>query len=247
MADGLIIAPAPVPPSVPGVQQPIIMGGDATGLPPQATGTGTSTGTTTLTMSGVTGTIQLGSAITGSGVPAGTTIVQQQSGPFGGNGVYLTSAPTTLDAITLAFATSSTVPFFPEFTPIYPPPLAGEGGGAAPTFPPPTPPPIGHVPIGPLVGPPVAPAGVPPSVAGIPQPVIGGDNPSTFPDFTSTFPSPPVVFENLFMDGSSPPPQTPTTENITIDGWGPPGPQATVAVDEPPSAEPPRRRRRKPV
>jgi len=43
--------------------------------------------------------------------------------------------------------------YFPAFTPIFPPPLVGQGGGPPPPFPPPTPPPAGHVPRGVIVGP----------------------------------------------------------------------------------------------
>ena len=166
------------------------------------------------------GVVQLGSTITGSGVPANTTIVRQQSGPFGKNGVYTTSVATTLTAITLTFTVGPTVPVFPDFTPIVPPPPIG-ADKAVPPFPPPTPPPIGTVPVGDLIGPVIALASVPPSVAGIPQPVIGGDNPYHFPDFSSTFPVPTIVVDNVLLIGTPPPPQTPSTLNIVLDGWGP--------------------------
>jgi hypothetical protein len=69
--------------------------------PAPANGTGTSTGTTSLTMTAVTGTIMVGATVTGVGVPAGMTIVSQASGPTGGNGTYITSAPTTLSSVAL--------------------------------------------------------------------------------------------------------------------------------------------------
>ena len=187
-------------------------------VPPSATGSGTSTGTTVLTVTGVTGIIQLGSTITGSGVPAGTTITQQQSGAFGKDGVYLTNVATDLTDITLTFTVGPTVPIFPDFVPIIPPPPIG---GTAPAFPPPAIPP----PAGPLVGPAIASASVPPSVAGFPQPQFGSGDattpPSYFEEFTTIFPVPTVVFTNAMNDGTTPPPQTASTENIVEDGWGP--------------------------
>jgi hypothetical protein len=110
-------------------------------------------------------------------------------------------------------------------SPIIPPPIIGEGGGEPPLFPPPTPPPAGEVPVGVLVGPAVAAAGVPPSVAGIEQPVFetgSATEPETeFPEFTTEFPSPPIVFTNLMMIGADEPPQTATEENIELNDWGP--------------------------
>jgi len=137
---------------------------------------------------------------------------------------------------------------FPAFTPILPPPLIGQGGGPAPTFPPPTPPPAGKVPVGVLVGPVVAPGGGPE----YDTPTIGGDNPGEFPAFTTTFPVPPIVFVNQMMIGDMRPPQTPTTQNIFIGGWGlPPPPEvASSSLEESvaPEGDPPsttRRRRRR--
>jgi hypothetical protein len=69
--------------------------------PAPAHGTGASTGTTSLTMTGVTGIIMTGSAIAGAGVPAGITIVGQQSGPPGGNGIYTTNVATALSSVAL--------------------------------------------------------------------------------------------------------------------------------------------------
>lgn len=69
--------------------------------PAAAHGTGTSTGTTSLSMTAVTGTIMVGATITGTGVPAGTTIVSQASGTTGGAGTYITSAATTLAGVAL--------------------------------------------------------------------------------------------------------------------------------------------------
>lgn len=116
--------------------------------------------------------------------------------------------------------------FFPAFTPIIPPPLIGEGGGPPPPFPPPTPEPIGEVPVGPLVGPVVAAAGVPPSVAGFEQPQFATGSatspPGYFPAFTAPLPTPPPIdFINILMIGDAVPPQKQTEEAILLDGWGP--------------------------
>lgn len=54
-----------------------------------------------LTVSAVTGLISVGDTISGTGVPAGTTIVSQTSGTTGGAGVYVTSADTTANASTV--------------------------------------------------------------------------------------------------------------------------------------------------
>lgn len=61
-----------------------------------ATGSGTN-----LTTSSVVGAIKAGDTVTGTGVPAGTTIVSQTSGTTGGAGVYVTSAATTSSAASL--------------------------------------------------------------------------------------------------------------------------------------------------
>ena len=65
-----------------------------------ATATGTGSGTN-LTLSAVTGDVNLGQTVTGTGVPTGTTIVSQTSGPKGGAGVYVTSNPTTSSGASL--------------------------------------------------------------------------------------------------------------------------------------------------
>ena len=59
-----------------------------------ATFTGTGAGTN-LTASSVTGTIQIGDYLTGTGIPTGTLIISQTSGTTGGAGVYVTSSATT--------------------------------------------------------------------------------------------------------------------------------------------------------
>ena len=68
--------------------------------------TGTASGAN-LTASAVTGTINLGDRVEGTGVPSGTTIVSQLSGVAGGAGVYITSVPTTASSNSLM--TSETV------------------------------------------------------------------------------------------------------------------------------------------
>jgi len=100
--------------------------------PPHTTATGTGTGSgTNLTMTGVAGTIELNATITGNGVPAGTTIVAQQSGANGGNGVYTTSVATTAAASSLTFENPVAileVDVVYRFNPDYvPPPLTGAG------------------------------------------------------------------------------------------------------------------------
>lgn len=63
---------------------------------------------TNLTVSVVaTGSIAPGDVISGSGVPGGTTIISQTSGPAGGAGVYVTSGATT--ASSAALTASSTI------------------------------------------------------------------------------------------------------------------------------------------
>jgi hypothetical protein len=70
--------------------------------PGVATGTGTATGTS-LAVTAVNGAIITGATVAGLGVPAGTTIVNQQSGAAGGSGTYTTSVATTAAAAPLAF------------------------------------------------------------------------------------------------------------------------------------------------
>lgn len=62
--------------------------------------TGTGSGTN-LTTTSVTGIIKVGDTVTGTGAPAGTTIVSQTSGTTGGAGVYVTSAATTSSGASL--------------------------------------------------------------------------------------------------------------------------------------------------
>lgn len=150
----------------------------------------------------------------------------------------------------LTWAPAATFDVFPGFTPIIPTSAFPPGGGVGsigdpigfPVFPPPTPPPIGTVPVGPLVGPAIAPAAAPPSTPGFP--LIRYQSPGSatvppangyFTKFTTTpyagFPNVPpagvpIVFANIYT-GKSPqvtPPSTVTTAQITLDGWGLPGP-----------------------
>lgn len=62
--------------------------------------TGSGSGTN-LTTTAVTGTIAAGDVVNGPGVPTGTTIVSQTSGPVGGAGVYVTSLATTSSSAAL--------------------------------------------------------------------------------------------------------------------------------------------------
>jgi hypothetical protein len=66
----------------------------------RASFTGSGSGTN-LTTTSVTGIIKAGDAVSGSGVPAGTTIVSQTSGTAGGAGVYVTSNATTSSSASL--------------------------------------------------------------------------------------------------------------------------------------------------
>lgn len=65
-----------------------------------ATFTATGSGTN-LTVSSVAGVITIGDTISGTGIPAGTTIAAQTSGTPGGAGVYTTSVATTASAATV--------------------------------------------------------------------------------------------------------------------------------------------------
>lgn len=76
---------------------------------PNATGTGsfgaTFTGSgsgTNLTVTGSAGYLSAGDLLSGTGIPAGTTIVSQTSGTTGGDGVYVTSAATTASGACVA-------------------------------------------------------------------------------------------------------------------------------------------------
>jgi phage tail sheath gpL-like len=67
-----------------------------------ANGTGTASGYN-LTVSAVTGQINIGATVSGTGVPVGTKITAQQSGTPGGAGGYVTSQVTTAAAAALTF------------------------------------------------------------------------------------------------------------------------------------------------
>ncbi len=71
-----------------------------------ATYTATASGTS-LTASSVTGFISSGDTISGTGVPAGTTILSQSSGSAGGAGVYITSVATTASASSITTTSSN--------------------------------------------------------------------------------------------------------------------------------------------
>lgn len=62
--------------------------------------TGNGSGTT-LTVTGITGVLQVGNLIAGTGVPSGTTILEQLSGTTGGNGTYKTSNATTASSASI--------------------------------------------------------------------------------------------------------------------------------------------------
>jgi hypothetical protein len=81
-----------------------------------STATGVATGTS-LTLSAVTGTVQIGSVLAGptGTVPDGTTILNQQSGTTGGAGTYTTSVATTVAnaAVTLTYQPPGINPAWP--------------------------------------------------------------------------------------------------------------------------------------
>ncbi len=66
----------------------------------RASFTGNGSGTN-LTASSVAGIIKIGDSVSGTGVPAGTTILSQASGTPGGAGVYVTSNATTSSSASL--------------------------------------------------------------------------------------------------------------------------------------------------
>ena len=74
---------------------------------PAAFGNGTAAAAPNATQLSVTsvtgGTITVGAQVAGTGVPAGTTIVSQMSGPAGLAGTYITSVATTASSAALAF------------------------------------------------------------------------------------------------------------------------------------------------
>ena len=74
----------------------------AAGVAGAATCSGSGTSLTVTTMT--SGSIAIGATVTGTGVPAGTIIVSQQSGTTGQAGVYITNQPTTASAAALTFA-----------------------------------------------------------------------------------------------------------------------------------------------
>lgn len=99
-----IVSQSSGPPGGPGVyvlSQPTtaaITSTQTTGSGPSLVGTGSGTN---LTVSSVTGLINVGDVLSGTGVPNGTTIVSQLSGTPGGAGVYVTNQPTTSSGVTL--------------------------------------------------------------------------------------------------------------------------------------------------
>lgn len=72
---------------------------------PSVTGnaTGTSTGDTQLITSGSTGTIEIGSTVTGTGAPSNFMVERQLSGTPGGDGVYIMNQVSTLAGVALTF------------------------------------------------------------------------------------------------------------------------------------------------
>jgi hypothetical protein len=83
-----------------------------------ATGNGTNNpaASTTLLMTSVVGIITLGSTITGTGVPANTTVVAQTAGTPGGNGTYTISGAASISAALLTFTPGGGNPPWPVAT-----------------------------------------------------------------------------------------------------------------------------------
>jgi hypothetical protein len=145
-----------------------------------------------------------------------------------------TSAPSSpASATTFASGGGS---LFPLFTPFLPPPLIGQGGGPAPTFPPVSPntAPV-PIPPGVLIGPVIP---FPTVIAGKALIIFGTGSASSpaittwFPSFTTTFPAPTFVVSNVWtvptLSGgvwtTHLPAQTATTPCVPTGGWGSPGP-----------------------
>ena len=153
-------------------------------------------------------------------------------------GLYIATnlASQTLTNSYLDFQLLTPTSLFPALFPSLPTPVGADQ--PIPTFPPPTPPPIGHVPVGEFAYMDVQPGPVGISVAGIVQPVFrtgSATSPtaaSFFPSFTATFPNPPITVSNVWTIPTLAggvwtthlPPSIVTTANITLNGWGPPGP-----------------------
>lgn len=80
-----------------------------------ATGNGTTTGSSTsVVVTTVTGTIVANAAVTGVGIPTGTTVLGQISGTTGGAGTYLLSTPVNLaTAVMLTFTPTGGVSTWP--------------------------------------------------------------------------------------------------------------------------------------
>jgi hypothetical protein len=77
-----------------------------------ATGNGASSGSS-INMTGVTGIITIGAQGSGYGIPAGTTIVSQQTGFTGGSGSYTTDRPTTANGGPVAWTPAPPAPAWP--------------------------------------------------------------------------------------------------------------------------------------
>jgi hypothetical protein len=84
--------------------------------PATATGTNTPSPGTTLVLTGVVGLIAPGAVITGTGVTPGLTVINQISGPIGGNGSYTISASSSLSAAALTFTPGGGNPPWPVST-----------------------------------------------------------------------------------------------------------------------------------
>lgn len=69
-----------------------------------STFTGVGSGTN-LTVTGITGYLSVGDTVAGTGIADGVTILSQTSGSTGGNGVYVTSAATTVNGAATATST----------------------------------------------------------------------------------------------------------------------------------------------
>jgi len=85
---------------------------------PNATGTITNSPSpgTTIGVTGIVGIIKIGSTVTGTGIPANTIVVSQQSGTAGGAGNYTISNPGTASAAAATFSPGGGNPPWPAAT-----------------------------------------------------------------------------------------------------------------------------------
>ncbi len=108
VAQGAPVLAAPYPGAITGWLDEAAsgLGGSATGVITSVTASSTATiaGNVLTTSGTVTGTFMPGGTLSGTGVTAGTTIVQQLTGTTGGSGTYEVSIPQTVASTTISVA-----------------------------------------------------------------------------------------------------------------------------------------------